>query len=59
MSGPVWRRGEEGPYRCDECLAEVERAMIEGRVVDGRFVTERVLCDRCYEVVARRTARAS
>jgi hypothetical protein len=48
MSGPVWERGKDGPYTCDECLAEVPEAMLEGEVRDGEFIVRRVLCDRCY-----------
>ena len=58
MSGPVWKRGTEGPYICDECLARVETAMLEGEVVEGRFIVRRVLCERCYEA-NRPAAKAS
>ncbi len=59
MSGPVWKRGTEGPYTCDECLAEVPEAMLQGEVVDGRFIVRRVLCDRCYEARTRLLGKAS
>ncbi len=59
MSGPVWKRGTDGPYVCDECLAEVPEAMLEGEVRDGRFTVRRVLCDRCYAERMRTLARAS
>ena len=48
MSGPVWQFRTDGPFTCDECLATVDRAYVQGRVEDARFQPVRVLCEVCY-----------
>ncbi len=59
MAGPVWQRGEHGPYTCDECFREVDQAMLLGEVRHNRFVVRRTLCDTCYAANARLLAKAS
>ena len=59
MSGPVWRRGTQGPYTCDECLRETPKAMLQGEVRESRFIPHRTLCDDCYAKLAGLIAKAS
>jgi len=48
MSGPVWQFEQRGPYRCDECLQEIEAAFVEGVVRDAELHPRRILCEACY-----------